>query len=111
MKLESAVAPYVIHIGIRIYSFDDYAPVHSFVVVHRDDQVLSFRSGKFRPQTDPIHGMRSIGFGAAVLATDSDMLYDSFFGIIASAVSDLVYGLGLAPCPPTSVPTAATRCC
>jgi hypothetical protein len=72
-----------------------YLPIHSFVVVHRDDQILSFRSGKFTSHSDPLQGTRSIGFGRTVFATDLDMLYDSFFGIVASAISELAYGLGL----------------
>jgi hypothetical protein len=73
----------------------EYTPVHSYVVVHRQSEVLSFRCGKFTPQSDPLHGMRSIGFGGAVLATDVDILYNSFFGIIGNGVNELVYGLGL----------------
>lgn len=73
----------------------EFTPVYSFVVVHRDKYILSYRCGKFRPQSDPLLGMRSIGFGGAVLSTDVDILYDSFFGIVANGISELVYGLGL----------------
>lgn len=73
----------------------DYLPVYSFVVVHRAQQVLSFRSGKFKPQSDPLYGSRSIGFGGAVFASDVDLLFDSLFGIIGSGIRELVSGLGL----------------
>jgi hypothetical protein len=57
--------------------------------------VLTYRSGKFRPDFDRIHCLRSVGIGGAVLARDVDILYDSLFGIIGSGVSELVYGVGL----------------
>lgn len=72
-----------------------YVPVHSFVVVHRNHHVLSFRCGKFTPQSDPLHGKRSVGFGGAVLAGDLDLLYDSFYGIIGNGINEISYGLGL----------------
>jgi hypothetical protein len=71
------------------------AAVHSFVVVHRDDKVLSFRSGKFFPSTDPIYGKRSVGIGGTVFAEDVDMLFDSLYGIVSNGISELCYGIGL----------------
>ena len=70
-------------------------PVHSFVVVHQGNRVLSFRCGKFFPSTDPLYGRRSVGLGGAVRAEDRDMLYESMFGIVASGIAELGYGLGL----------------
>jgi hypothetical protein len=70
-------------------------PVHSFVVVHRGNRVLSFRCGKFFPSTDPLYGRRSVGLGGAVRAEDRDMLYESMFGIVANGIAELGYGLGL----------------
>lgn len=69
--------------------------VHSFVVVSRGDQVLSFRCGKFFPSNDPLFGKRSIGVGGAVLASDPDLTYDSMWGIIGNGVNELKYGIGL----------------
>ncbi len=71
------------------------AAVHSFVVVYRDNKVLSFRSGKFFPSTDPIYGKRSIGIGGTVFAHDVDMLFNSFYGIVSNGISELCYGIGL----------------
>jgi HB1, ASXL, restriction endonuclease HTH domain len=71
------------------------AAVHSFVVVYRDDKVLSFRSGKFFPTTDPIYGKRSIGIGGIVFADDIDMLFESFYGIVSNGITELCYGIGL----------------
>lgn len=71
------------------------AAIHSFLVVHRHDQVLSFRTGKFFPTSDPLYGKRSIGIGGAVFAADVDMLFESLFGIVANGISELCYGVGL----------------
>jgi hypothetical protein len=71
------------------------AAVQSFVVVHRDDKVLSFRSGKFFPTTDPIYGKRSVGIGGTVFADDMDMLFESFYGIVSNGIAELCYGIGL----------------
>ena len=71
------------------------AAVHSFVLVFDGDMVLSYRSGKFSLETDPIRGMRSIGLGGAVYASDPDMLFDDVYGIVASGINELGYGIGL----------------
>jgi hypothetical protein len=73
----------------------EYTPVHSFVVVHRNDQILSFRTGKFTERSDPLLGKRSIGFGGTVLFGDTDFLYDSFYGVIGNVINELVCGIGL----------------
>lgn len=71
------------------------AAVHSFVLVFHDDKVLSYRCGKFAPTSDPLYGMRSIGLGGAVYASDHDLLFKSMHGIIASGINELGYGIGL----------------
>jgi hypothetical protein len=76
-------------------AWEDQLPVHSFVVVYRSTHVLTFRCGKFRPESDPLIGLRSVGLGGAVLARDVDILYDSFFGIAGSGINELIYGVGL----------------
>ncbi len=99
------------------------AAVHSFVLVFNGDAVLSYRCGKFAPETDPIRGMRSIGLGGAVYASDRDMLFDDMFGIVASGINELGYGIGLTkelserarygaevtPCLGVLLPSATTR--
>jgi hypothetical protein len=70
-------------------------PIHSFLVVHRENEVLSFRCGKFYPDSDPLYGRRSIGLGGAVFAGDTDLLFDSFYGIVGNGIDDLAYGVGL----------------
>jgi hypothetical protein len=69
--------------------------IHSFVVVTDGSMVLSYRSGRYRPSTDPILGSRSIGLGGAVLESDPDMLYESMVGIISNGIDELGYGIGL----------------
>jgi hypothetical protein len=69
--------------------------VHSFVIVYRDEYVLTFRCGKFFPTSDPLYGRRSIGVGGAVFSSDVDMLYESMFGIVANGINELGYGIGL----------------
>ncbi len=71
------------------------AIVHSFVVVYRPGAVLSFRSGKFTPQTDPLYGRRSVGVGGTVFISDVDMLFDSLHGVIANGITELTYSIGL----------------
>ena len=71
------------------------AAVHSFLIVYRHEQVLSFRTGKFFPATDPLYGRRSVGIGGAVFAPDVDMLFESLVGIVANGISELCYGVGL----------------
>jgi len=72
-----------------------YAVVHSFVVVYRGPKILSFRCGKFFPESDPIYGRRSIGIGSAVIADNLHMLYDSLYGIVENGIGELGYGVGL----------------
>lgn len=73
---------------------DDVA-IHSFVVVKNENLILSYRSGRYRPSTDPIHDSRSVGLGGAVLESDPDMLYESMVGIISNGIDELGYGIGL----------------
>lgn len=73
----------------------DGVAVHSFVLVFHDNTVLSYRCGKFFPDTAPLKGKRSIGLGGAVYASDPDMLFEDMFGIIASGINELGYGIGL----------------
>jgi hypothetical protein len=73
---------------------DDVA-IHSFVVVKNDNLILSYRSGRYRPSTDPIHDSRSVGLGGAVLESDPDMLYQSMVGIVSNGIDELGYGIGL----------------
>jgi len=69
--------------------------VHSFVVVFSGFEVLSFRTGKFRPASDPLYGTRSLGIGGAVFAQDADLLFESMAGVIANGIDELCYGIGL----------------
>lgn len=69
--------------------------IYSFVIVYREDFVLSFRTGKFSPSTDPLRGQRSIGVGGAIFSNDVDMLFESLYGIISNGVSELSYAIGL----------------
>lgn len=71
------------------------AIVHSFVVVYRGHRILSYRTGRFSPLTDPLYGQRSVGVGGAVLMGDADMLYDSVHGIVANGIGELGYAIGL----------------
>lgn len=74
---------------------DRLTAVHSFLVVHNETEVLSYRCGKFFPESDPLFGRRSIGLGGAVTAFEVDMLYESLFGIVGNAVRDLCDSIGL----------------
>ncbi|APT34909.1 hypothetical protein MCBMB27_05618 [Methylobacterium phyllosphaerae] len=92
----------VLRAGRYSYRSVDYAMrsessivVHSFVVVHQNGMVLSFRCGKYFPSTDPLYGTRSIGVGGAIFPDDNDMLYHSMYGIIGNGINELRYGIGL----------------
>lgn len=69
--------------------------VHSFVLVFHGETVLSYRCGKFFPDEAPLKGKRSIGLGGAVYASDRDMLFNDMYGIVASGINELGYGIGL----------------
>lgn len=79
----------------QIKEAGDTILVHSFVVIVQGERVLSFRCGKFFPESDPLYGRRSIGLGAAVASDNYDFLYDSMYGIIESGIGELGYGIGL----------------
>ena len=79
----------------QIKDDEDAILVHSFVVVIKEGEILSFRCGKFVPSSDPLYGRRSIGVGSAVASDDIDFLYESFFGIVESGIGELGYGIGL----------------
>lgn len=72
-----------------------FSPVASFVVVYDHESLLSYRSGKFRPEADVIKRPRSVGFGGVVLSSDGDLLYNSFYGIFGSGLNELTFGVGL----------------
>lgn len=73
----------------------DLTVVHSFVVVWRERMVLSYKTGRFFPATDPLRGRRSLGVGGAVLIGETDMLYESMHGIVANGINELGYAIGL----------------
>jgi len=73
----------------------DLAVVHSFVVVSNGDDILSYRTGRFYPSTDPLWGRRSVGVGGAVLIGEADLLYQSMHGIVANGIAELGYAIGL----------------
>lgn len=73
----------------------EIAAVHSFVVVHKDQLVLSYRTGRFSPTSDPLFGQRSVGVGGAVIMGEHDFLYDSMYGIIGNGIAELGFAIGL----------------
>lgn len=80
---------------LQIKESADTVLIHSFVVIVKGDSVLSFRCGKFFPESDPLYGRRSIGLGGAVASDNNDFLYNSMHGIIESGIGELGYGIGL----------------
>ena len=73
----------------------DVAIVQSFVVIFQDEMILSFRRGRYSALADPLLSERSIGIGGIVFAHDSDLLFDSMYGIVENGVQALSYGIGL----------------
>lgn len=97
------------------------ALVHSFVIVHKEHLILSYRTGRFHTSTDLLYGKRSIGVGGVVLMDDADLLYDSMYGVVENGIDELVHAVGLPLrlaeraryqnelCPKTAVATRATE--
>lgn len=73
----------------------DFIPVISFILVHKHSKVLSHFLGKFRSFDDPLSHKVSLGFGNYVLEQDSDITYQSQFGILESGILALSHGTGL----------------
>lgn len=83
---------------ITPFEFDRHphgVTVHSFVLAFHGETVLSYRCGKFFPDEAPLKGKHSIGLGGAVYARDRDMLFNDMYGIVASGINELGYGIGL----------------
>lgn len=78
-----------------INNSDNEVPVYSFLIFHNGTEVLTHFSGQYTEENHPSKGFRSLGFGSAVRALDGDMLYEAYYGIIGSAINELIYGLGI----------------
>jgi len=74
---------------------DDYLPILSFLIAHREASVLSYVLGRLNVSEDPIENFRSIGFGGFVHESDQDISYESLLAIVESGVSMLSHGAGL----------------
>ena len=73
----------------------NYLPVHSFLIAHRDRNVLSYVFGRLNAISDPLDEVKSIGFGGYVHETDQDLSYESIWGILESGISTFCHGTGL----------------
>ena len=74
---------------------EDYLPILSFVLVHRERNVLSYMIGRLRSASDPLKRPRSIGFGGYVLEDHRDITYDAFYGVLESGITILADGIGM----------------
>jgi HB1/ASXL restriction endonuclease-like protein with HTH domain len=74
---------------------NDYLPIISFVMVHRENCILSYVLGRYRSSEDLLSRKRSFGFGGLVTESNIDLTYDSYFGVIESGLIELSTGTGL----------------
>ncbi len=72
-----------------------YLPVHSFLIAHKANSILSYVFGRLNAASDPLEEVRSIGFGGYVHETDQDISYESLWGILESGISTFCHGTGL----------------
>ncbi|RYG99133.1 MAG: hypothetical protein EON58_04970 [Alphaproteobacteria bacterium] len=78
----------------RVGSGDGVVAVRSFVMVFRENEILTYRVGKFTAGSDMLRRPRSIGVGGNVYAGDSD-LFDRWLGAVSNGIQELCYGIGL----------------
>lgn len=78
----------------KVSQGDDVVAVRSFVIVFRDDEILTYRIGKFTASADVLGHPRSIGVGGNVYAGDHD-LFDRWLGTVSNGILELCYGIGL----------------
>jgi len=69
--------------------------VWCYVVLKRDDEVLTFRHGRYREGRDAFLKRRSIGFYAPVSDRDVDLFNDGDLGIFSSGLRAIAFDLDL----------------
>jgi hypothetical protein len=69
--------------------------VWSFAIVVRDNQVLTYRHGRYREHRDAFLKKRSIGFFAPIVAADLDLFNQTDHGIVVSALRTLYIDLDI----------------
>lgn len=67
----------------------------SFVIVLRDNFVLSYRAGRYREDRDAFLNKRCIGFSVPVSARDRDIFNITDHGIVAAGVNAVVIDLDM----------------
>jgi hypothetical protein len=77
------------------YSTYDCALVFSFVMVCRNDEVLSYRGGRFHTISDTFFNKRSIGFSFPVTDNDASLFDPSDYGIKLSGLKGVTEDLGI----------------
>jgi hypothetical protein len=69
--------------------------VWAFVVVLRDDSVLTFRQGHYREGRDSFFNRRSVGFYTPIIKADWDLFSQADHGIVAGGLAALAMDLDL----------------
>lgn len=85
----------------------DY-PVWAFLVVKKDDMVLSYRHGSYRENRDGFLNQRTIGFSTLLTADDATFFEQEDFGLITAGLRSVFVDLGV---PLRSVDLNAERRC
>lgn len=73
----------------------DFKQILTYVMVRRDDEILSFRRGNYSRAADFLKGSRCIGFGGHVTRQDFDLFNLKDLGISQNAMRELSEELDL----------------
>lgn len=73
----------------------DYASVWTFSLVRRDEEVLSYRIGRYRDDREAFANKRTIGFPGAVTVSDRSLFSQEDYGATDNALNVLLLDLDL----------------
>lgn len=74
---------------------DEYATVWTFSLVRRNDEVLSYRVGRYRDDREAFANKRTIGFPGAVTVSDRSLFSQEDYGATENALRVLMLDLDL----------------
>ncbi len=76
---------------------DDYVTIWTFSVVRRDNEVLSYRIGRYRDDREAFANKRTIGFPGALTFSDRSLFSQNDYGASDNALDVLLLDLDLSP--------------
>lgn len=75
----------------------DYATLWTFSLVRRNDEVLSYRIGRYRDDREAFANKRTIGFPGAITISDRTLFSQEDYGAAENALRALLLDLNLSP--------------